>query len=190
MNGSVSWDAYKGPYQNCICQSLHQLLLHCLFWLMELNKLCSLVNKAIPFPNVCTSKAFVPFLTPLPTAGVKYIFGLSLTRVLYGQHIFLALFMFLNILHACFPLIQSWCCRLIKMTSQWAPCLKSPSSRLLGQPFAQPHIKDDIKTARHWPLGRNPQVTGGFPSQRIRNASCFFQNIYFDWHISTSTKSQ
>ena len=76
------------------------------------------------------------------------------------------------------------------MTSQWAPCLKSPSSRLLGQPFAQPHINEDIKTARHWPLGRNPQVTGGFPSQRIRNASCFFQNIYFDWHISTSTKSQ
>ena len=129
-----------------------QLWLHCLFWLMELNKLCSLENKAITFPNVCTSKAFVPFLSPSPAAGVKYNFELSLTRVLYGPHICLALFMFLNIFQAWFPLIQSCCCRFVIMTSQWAPCLKSPASRLLAQQFVQAHIKEDIKSPRHWPL--------------------------------------
>ena len=39
------------------------------------------------------------------------------------------------------------------MTSQWAPRhIKSPSFQLFTQPFVQPHIKENIKSPRHWPL--------------------------------------
>ena len=52
----------------------------------------------------------------------------------------------------------------ITMTSQWSSWhLKSPESRLFAQPFVQAHIKENLKTPRHWPLWGEPPVTGGFP---------------------------
>ena len=47
----------------------------------------------------------------------------------------------------------------ITVTSQWAlGRLKLPASRLFARPFVQPHIKENIKVPRHWPLWGNPPV--------------------------------
>ena len=41
----------------------------------------------------------------------------------------------------------------IIVASQWAPWrLKSSTSRVLAPPFVQAHMKENVKTPRHWPL--------------------------------------
>ena len=66
----------------------------------------------------------------------------------------------------------------ITITSWWARWrLKSPASPLFTQPFVQPHIKQNIKAPRHWPLCGNSPVTGEFPAQMASNA----ENVSIWW---------
>ena len=61
------------------------------------------------------------------------------------------------------------------MTSQWAPWRpKPPASRVFSWPFAQAHIKENIKALRHWPVWGE---STGFPSQRASNA----ENVSIWW---------
>ena len=76
--------------------------------------------------------------------------------------------LYINIVLLYFNTVTPW-------WEQWR--LKSPGSRLFGQPFVLTQIKENIKASCHWTFEENPPVTGEFPSQRASNT----ENVFILW---------